>query len=403
MTSELLLKEAAIISKKYDSINQKTGGYFNLFEITNISTNEVMICRLIFDLLSPKGRHCQGTTYLELFFEHVLQIKLLPSELQTANVFREYTIDANRRIDLAISTVERFIPIEVKIYAGDQICQCYDYYQKARNSNVFYLTLFGDTPSEDSAKGLTPSEYGYNEVTNLSFSNDILLWVEKCLEDEETLKIPPIREVLVQFSSAIRKLTNKLEGKKEMEIKELIMSSSDNIRSAVEIQQSLKECKTQMMGKVLSELEKRIGKEKLINEYDYEYNNSKRVNTYYNRTSSTYPGISYLYKKNVKRNTDIWFRIEIDYRIFCGFCVAVNSKAGKQVLTDKEIKVHIPHVIPYVANWWAYWELLPVDDNTLSPDFNSEDFNDPYYRLYDRSYYDDFIDKSVKRIKEIWK
>lgn len=31
MNIELLLQEVSAISKKYDLINQKTGGYFNIF------------------------------------------------------------------------------------------------------------------------------------------------------------------------------------------------------------------------------------------------------------------------------------------------------------------------------------------------------------------------------------
>jgi len=45
MNIQLLLSEVSQISKKYELINQKTGGYFNIFDIANISTDEVTICR----------------------------------------------------------------------------------------------------------------------------------------------------------------------------------------------------------------------------------------------------------------------------------------------------------------------------------------------------------------------
>jgi hypothetical protein len=45
----------------------------------------------------------------------------------------EYIIDGNRRIDLYIETISHKIPIEVKIHAGDQDKQCFDYYKKYIN------------------------------------------------------------------------------------------------------------------------------------------------------------------------------------------------------------------------------------------------------------------------------
>lgn len=204
MSIELLLQEISAISKKYELLNQKTGGYFNIFNIANITTDEVKICRVLYELISPKGRHYQGSTYLNSFIKFVLNIDIPEKELSSARVFREYVIDEKRRIDLVIETSERFIPIEVKIYAGDQEYQCFDYAKKAKNSKVYYLTRFGDNPSEYSAKGLTKTDHGYEEVITISFAYDILGWLEICVSQKETLKIASIREVILQLMAVIR-------------------------------------------------------------------------------------------------------------------------------------------------------------------------------------------------------
>jgi hypothetical protein len=47
MNIQLLLSEVSQISKKYELINQKTGGYFNIFDIVNVSTDEVTICKML--------------------------------------------------------------------------------------------------------------------------------------------------------------------------------------------------------------------------------------------------------------------------------------------------------------------------------------------------------------------
>ena len=39
MNVELLLQELSLVSKKFELINKKTGGYVNIFEITDICVN----------------------------------------------------------------------------------------------------------------------------------------------------------------------------------------------------------------------------------------------------------------------------------------------------------------------------------------------------------------------------
>ena len=166
-------------------------------------------------------------------------------------------------------------------------------------------------------------------------------------------------------------------------------------------------CKVAMLRKIFHALEERLKKEmgvdKLSNEYDYEYENEKKLNTFYDHSYSAYPGISYQYKNDVKDGIDIWFRIEIEWRLYAGFCVPIHGKAGKQQLTENEIKEQITHLEPKISDWWAYWEYIPVDDSDISPDFKHPDTNNAYYKLFDQVYFDDFINKCVKRIQEIWK
>ncbi len=297
-----LLKEINVISKKYEILNQKTGGYFNIFNVANIVYDEVIICRELYEFLSPKGSHFQGTAYLKQFFNGVLKIDVEEKELETARVYREYVINNNRRIDLVIETNTHFIPIEVKINANDQPKQCYDYYQMARNSNVYYLTLEGNTPGDISAYGLSKTEAGYKEVTCISFADDILNWLDDCVKQIETIKIAPIREVILQFMSIIRKLTNQLEEDKEMEVKELLMESSENMRSAIAIENSLNEAKQDLILKLFKSIEKKVGIDKLKNQYDYESDDYKKIKEFYRFSSkSTLPGISYLYQSDVKK------------------------------------------------------------------------------------------------------
>lgn len=406
MSVELLLSEVSHISKKYELINQKTGGYFNIFDIANISNDEVFVCKFIHELINPKGSHYQGYTYLKLFVENVLNMRFSNSDYKKAIVHREYLIKNGRRIDLTIEISDKLIPIEVKIYAKDQYKQCYDYYKYyAKNSNVFYLTLNGVCPSKESSKGLTPiyedsSIVGYEEVSQVSFENDILRWLNKCVSHQETIKIAPIREVILQFMGVIRSMSNLLVEDKEDEIVSVIVSSKENIKSAIEIEKSLKTCKIDMLRKVLESIEERLDlifkEEDKLQAYSYKENNYKTVNTYYDKKGSTYPGLSYFIKSLDKKDVDLLLRFEINYNLFAGFCTPYKNKFnGKQLDTD-EINNLLCIDEQCNSGWWIYWEYLPHDNESTCPNF--KDFNEAYFDLFDECKFNKFIDLCVESI-----
>lgn len=405
MQIERLLSEITLISKKFKQIYQKTGGYFNIFDITGIEHDEVKICRVIYELLNPKGSHYQGAAYLDLFLKHVL--KITDFDLKFASVYREYVICNNRRIDLVIQNENYLIPIEVKIYAGEQENQCADYFKIAQNSNVYYLTLFGTSPSSFSTSGLTRlDDENYKEVTAISFSNDILKWLNFCLQQRETLAIGPIREVLLQLISVVRKLTGQMEEGKGMEIKELLMQSSENMKSAITIEQSLNECKTNLLQTIFTTLEEKLRQKGMQKVLIDDYDGDRTTNFYLKKSKklSALPGISYMFKPNIKKDMDIILHVGLEDALYCGYCIAYKKESGPQRLTEKEIKHFIPHVEPKIDNWWAYWEYLPIDDENEVPYFeyfNVED-NDLYFKLYDEGYFNYFIDSCVNRISQLY-
>lgn len=91
MTINFLIQEISGIHNKNELIKRKTGGYYNIFEIAGIATDEVKMCRVIYDLINPKGRHSQGNTYLKLFIEHVLKLHI--PLLENVQVYRELLIE----------------------------------------------------------------------------------------------------------------------------------------------------------------------------------------------------------------------------------------------------------------------------------------------------------------------
>jgi hypothetical protein len=90
-----LLQHAVDTVKQYDEIYRRTGAKYNIFEIARIGEKEVIMCRVIADLLNPMGLHYKGSPYLKLFGDTVLsKIENLPKlDVAKTKVLTEYRID----------------------------------------------------------------------------------------------------------------------------------------------------------------------------------------------------------------------------------------------------------------------------------------------------------------------
>lgn len=174
--SQLLDQVTAILElrKKMPPV---PGENFNIFSVMHMETKEVDThCRLLYELLSPGGSHGMGDCFLESFFKLVLQ-KPYPGSA-AVSVYREYVIkpedDNYGRIDLMFQGKGFCYPIEVKVYAGDQWEQVKRYAHVSSDAQVYYLTLDGHPPSEDSLGGIEVSD-----VVCLSFADDIRGWLKR--------------------------------------------------------------------------------------------------------------------------------------------------------------------------------------------------------------------------------
>src|SRR5574344_1316123 len=194
----------------------KTDNYldeFNIFSVLNIKYDELKICKVINELIDPIGSHKYGSKFLKLFFSDVLHYTELFTKSNDWLVYNEYVIDASRRIDILIESDKKDIkiPIEVKIFADDQRNQIDDYEAYAKKftsySKIYYLTLDGKKPSEESCSVTTD-----DDLELISFKNDIYFWLLDCLA---LIKSDgPLRETVVMFINNIKELTGRMEKEK---------------------------------------------------------------------------------------------------------------------------------------------------------------------------------------------
>lgn len=207
---------------------------FNIFQVAGIWKSEEIHTRVIAELLNPNSRfHDMGTVFLEKFLDKLglnesdrLELgKDLSKAKETAKaqdtmaddtkdenmikVKTEVPTDNGRRIDMVISTPNYYLPFEVKIWAGDQKNQLYDYYcyacAEARKLGkkvpyIYYLTPNGHNPSDwslGSADDKLP-------VCTLSFRKDILPWLEECIKNTDAQSHTDLVEIMKQLRDNIR-------------------------------------------------------------------------------------------------------------------------------------------------------------------------------------------------------
>lgn len=407
-----LLAEISAINDKYDMLYRRTGGYFNIFNVLAVEDDEVKICRFMSELLNPMGSHCQGTLYLRKFFENVLEMSV-PDNLENIRIHREYVTNEGRRIDIVIENENGlFIPIEVKIHSGDRKSQCSDYAAYASYSNMYYLTLDGRCPTKESSHGLkaitneNSDIIGYDGIRQISFKTHIRKWLNACISLPETIRIAPIREVLIQFQTVVDNLTGFREGK-GMEIADTLAKSSENMKNAGEIYKNFNEARKIMIYRIFKALEERCGYDKLNNEYDYMWNNGEKAEKFYVRKSSTYPGISFKYKYDQEKDCEIWVRVEIDWRIYIGYCASEKGRAVHPCIYNVEEakKLGLPAAADFgecteLLDWWISWELLGFGNNENDDTPNFKEPNSVFYDLYDEDKFNTYIEKIVKRISE---
>lgn len=278
---ENLIKNVKIISQKYDEINKQTGKKFNIFKITKIADKEVRICRLIYELINPEGCHYQGWKYLKLFVEQVLGYSnFIDDDYKKTKINRELLIEEQRRIDLCIEIADHYFPIEVKINAEDGNKQCSDYIdhflRNNKNCKLYYLTLYGDWPSKESAGKyieINPqNDYSSMFIKCISFRDDIYNWVRKCIQDDKTMKTPYIRENLFQFLNVIEELTNKGDNSMNNEILENVLKTKEDFIAAKEIANALEKFKICFIKELIIEIKNRIENENVKTTELFKYN-----------------------------------------------------------------------------------------------------------------------------------
>lgn len=248
-----LINQVKSSVEKHDELAKQSGENFNIFSIMKMESDEVKThSSIIAELLNPNGSHGLGSLPLEYFIDQ-LGIDFGEKKMNyasTKSIAEEYVGVINLdfteggRIDIVVRDSHGCVfLIENKIYAADQHNQLIRYENAYPEASIFYLTL--DGKDAENTEKLT------NQYHRISYKEDILEWLDKCLK--ASIHFPMLREVLNQYINLIKKLTGQTMNEKLKE--EVSDNIKKNLVAASEIANNFNEVHRSMATNFVEELQ----------------------------------------------------------------------------------------------------------------------------------------------------
>ena len=201
MNIKEFLNRVSLIKNRCEEAAGISGENFNVFNILNLTSDELSHSRIIAMLLNPKGDHGMGSLFLRRFLE-TTNVECIGIDFSGAVVEREKPIEGGRP-DIVITTNVKEIIIENKIYAQDQGEQLSRYSNYNKDAVLLYLILDGH-PSK-SAK----EDTHYHRI---SYKEHILKWLEICIRESENNTF--LWGTISQYVLLVKQLTGQSGGMK---------------------------------------------------------------------------------------------------------------------------------------------------------------------------------------------
>lgn len=219
----------------------------------SIYQDENSISRCIKTLLDVKGKHGQGTLYMDLFLNILLPeqyARVDRADVEASTVVVEKPTTAGRRIDIYIELGDfGVIAIENKPWADDQENQLKDYADYARahcgKGGWLLVYLCNWQPSEYSIDSATLEDYerGGNFL-RLDF-NKLIGWLDECEAQTQPLNIKIFIKELIFL---IRERVNREVVRNGMsETVSFIESNNENLEMAFSVSESVAQLKLKLL------------------------------------------------------------------------------------------------------------------------------------------------------------
>ncbi|TXT26564.1 MAG: hypothetical protein FD134_494 [Gallionellaceae bacterium] len=231
---------------------------FRIFDY--LRTDEMGLSRCIASLLDPKGKHGQGSVFLDAFLKTIGSAAAWATNTAKCEVSKERQANGKRRIDIYLNLQNGVIGIENKPWASDQDHQLADYaaFIKKDAGNRFWLLLFlsNRDPSDDSIK---PDERRKMEqdgqFVRLNYA-ELIEWLDICAGNSRAATVRIFIEELAQF---VREdINGELDMSDEVEVHNAILKSAENLGSAFQIYSSMDNLKRKLLKKFQGNLKEKL-------------------------------------------------------------------------------------------------------------------------------------------------
>lgn len=413
---EKFFYELKLIYNKYKLLDSMKSD-FNIFSQLLNPYDEVNLhSKLIYSILND----CKFKKEFMLSFLKTTGIisaeDVGPDDLKIIDVEREKAF-SNGRMDLFFSCIVKdkkyivkdkkyAIIIENKIFAGDQYEQIDRYIKfadeyQADVKKVFYLTLMGTAPSEDSASNL-------DRVNLISYNNEILNWIENCIKI--SAREPALREVLIQYADLLEKITGK-DVDYTMDVMNFLLESPENFNMANSIQPAIIDAKTDLQMRFWTKLEKSLDemfrnfsglnyrktdRDEDIGPVNPWYSETIIKNFYYRAKKTSYYGIIYSLGQ-FKDIGELFLKFEYDrnWYLYYGLRLGIKNinteSKSYELLKNKLISKDYKF-----SDWWFGWKSVKANEK----DINFTDMDPDLVNIlmdYDRL--DDLIKKITKEVE----
>jgi hypothetical protein len=235
---------------------------FRIFDY--LRTDEMGLSRCIASLLDPKGKHGQGSVFLDAFMKNI-GIDWV-TNAKDCQVTLEKQANGQRRIDIFLEFPNGIVGIENKPWTVCQDKQLIDYaeYLEKYSGRKNWLLIFLSNRDPEE-KSLTPTKRAELEddqrFIQLSY-NEIIDWLEVCACKS---RAPVVRVFIEELAKFIRtNINGEVEMSDEKEINSAVLKSSETLGSAFQIVKAMDSIKKDLLNKFHNDLEKGLKDQNLL-------------------------------------------------------------------------------------------------------------------------------------------
>lgn len=366
-----LLRDINIVRKKFEE-REKNEDNFNMFTILRKESDEVYLhSRFLSALLDPNGPHRLGTIFLNSFLDRIesdfeydeKSLEVYPNNLNRSE-YKEIDICFIDRI------TKKAVMVENKIYHEDtnheDKGQLENYYGRLIEEDkipedgieVYYLTLDGHKPSEDSVK-LSGKYPKLQEIVKcISYSVEVLEWLRTIVK--ECYNKPSLRESIIQYIKIVENMTNNdISIDERKEITSLIGMNEDNLLSAKLLIDNFNHVKWHTTNDFCNELESELRNRGIV--ILHKPVEDDITNLVHGGPIKRKVNMAYVIEKE---NFPIWINADFDEWIYWGIC------------NDKEEEIKVPKgILPKIKQFasdnsdfekeeiWICWKYLGDNEN----------------------------------------